>query len=131
MTTKLTIAAVCGAALLLARPNASEAGYTYESAYCTTNSDGSGYCQGTFLGFRNAPGAYDYAQFQNNTTPGYVPKIFYASYLGKLYACIPDGDIAAIWPMAMATRGYFNLVWDASGTCHNLWLNNGSYTQNF
>lgn len=129
--TKLLVAGACGALMLVARPAPSEAGYTWQTASCSANSDGSGSCAGTFLGFRNSSGASDYAQFQSNTTPGFVPQIFYAVYAGRLYSCVPDANIQAIWPMVMAARGYFSVSWDASGTCHNLWLNNGSYTQNF
>lgn len=109
----------------------SRAGYTSQSASCSKNADGSGSCSGTFLGFRNSANSGDWVYFQYNSTPGYVTYAFYANYAGVFYSCTPNSTLQAVWPMIQSNRGYFNISWDASATCTNIWINNGSYTQNF
>lgn len=129
LSPKLTGGLVVLAALLGATEG--HAGYTHQSASCFKNADGSGECRGTFAGFRASPNPGDYAYFQYNSTPGYVTYAFYATYNGVFYMCAPNATLVSMWDVIQNNRGYFNISWNASGTCTNIWINNGSYTQTF
>ena len=98
-------------------PASSLAGYAApDSAFCTKEADGSGYCRGTLRGFRKSAGANDQANF--SVKGGLVT--FSASLNGKSYACgfytRPDFGV----PFAAAvtqTNGYFLITWVADGNC--------------
>ena len=111
------------------------AGSTSESSYCYKNTDGSGGCYGTLLGFRNSTGSSsNYARFYKNTS---ASRSFYAYYTSSTttaptsYTCTPDATVSTIWDKAIRARGYFNIQWNASGSCTYLYLANGSQYTNF
>lgn len=91
-------------------------------AYCVRNSDGSGYCTGTFRGFRNATGS-SYAQFTAYPT---TLLSFYGRYGTTSVSCyrsvssstdeIGSGMIQR-WPMGAPADTYFEIDWDSSGKC--------------
>jgi hypothetical protein len=118
-------------ALLFAAP-AAEAGWSFENAGCTKNADGSGNCWGNFTGFRN---------HVSPSTHVYIQQLYYGSRgFGYSYNngtttvsgwCSPNATVASLWPMLMAHRGYFNIYWDASGVCNELYLYHGSGYSDF
>lgn len=91
-------------------------------ASCYKYSDGSGYCSGTFRGFRNAVGS-SYAQFLAYPT---TLLAFYGRYGTTSYSCyrgVSSGDDIGVhmverWPMAAAPDTYFEIDWDSGGTCN-------------
>ena len=110
------------------------AGSTTESSYCYKNTDGSGYCYGTLLGFRNNASSSTYARFYKNTS---ATRSFYAIYTpagataAQGYSCTPDATVSTLWDKAIRARGYFNIQWNSSGSCTYLYLANGSQYTNF
>ncbi|MBN1206256.1 MAG: hypothetical protein JXB05_15170 [Myxococcaceae bacterium] len=126
MVPVLAVAVLGGASL-------AHAGATYQMAYCSKSPDGSGSCNGTFLGFRNDSGASTQAYFYKNDG-GF--KSFYGAFtnpLGELVTagCIPDAATGALWSKALAHEGYFSISWDSSGTCTYLYLANSSQYSTF
>ena len=117
---------------LVAAP-AALAGYKTESAYCyKSTTDGSGYCYGNLLGFRNHAGASTYAYFTQYYSGS---KYFYAAVTSGTtttsYSCTPNAATGAQWPKALNHHGYFTIYWDSTGACYSLYLNNGSQYANF
>lgn len=110
------------------------AGSTSQSAYCNKNTDGSGSCYGTMLGFLNSAGENNYARFYKNTSG---TRSFYALYASSStttavgHSCTPNATVSAIWDKAMQHRGYFSIQWDTSGSCTYLYLSNSSQYVNF
>jgi hypothetical protein len=110
------------------------AGYTHQNASCVKNADGSGYCFGNFLGFREHAISSTYAWFSMTETGS---KTFVAHFTPSgapsfvTYTCVPDATVAAMWPQAMAHRGHFRVDWNTSGTCTELSLTNGSQYSNY
>jgi hypothetical protein len=110
------------------------AGSTTESAYCYKNTDGSGSCYGTFLGFRNHAGSGTYAYFYKHSSGS---KSFSGAYTDtstnttSYFSCTPDAATGALWTKAVAAQGYFSISWNTSGTCTYLSLYNGSLYSNF
>jgi hypothetical protein len=110
------------------------AGYTFESAACFQNADGSGYCNGTFRGWRNHAQSTAYAYFYENQSGS---RGFYARYTvpgattPSNYSCSPDASVAAMWGDALANEGRFHINWDAAGICYNLSVYNGSAYSSF
>jgi hypothetical protein len=111
-----------------------QAGSTSESAYCYKSTDGSGYCYGNFLGFRNHAGSGTKAYFYKRVdgTRNFNAAITNPSTgLTTNYSCIPDTATSALWSRALAHSGYFYVSWDATGTCTYLSLYNGSQYSTF
>jgi hypothetical protein len=110
------------------------AGSTSQSNYCYQYADGSGYCSGNFLGWRNSSTAGEYAYFYENDSGS---RSFYARYQVSgatslsTYSCIPDASVAAMWGEALSHKGQFSVYWNASGSCYSLYLYNGSQYSNF
>ena len=104
-----------------------------ESASCSKNTDGSGSCTGSLLGFRNHSAASTYARFYKHATGA---KSFTAAYTPSsgtvtYYSCTPDAAVAAIWDRAMRHRAYFSISWNADGTCTSLYLSNNTQYANY
>lgn len=109
----------------LAVPGRSEAGDTsYVSPDCVKYSDGSGYCRGSMLGFRNSPYTDAWAVFETNLTNNWT--YFFAKYNGQYFACYPDAATSARFASAMAANGYFYVRWDTTSTCTTLYVFNES-----
>jgi hypothetical protein len=123
---KKTIA-VLFALVVLASVSPSHAGYQFKSASCYRNSDGSGSCSGTLLGFRTLGTPNYYAEFFAST---WLPAAF-IGYTDTYYACTPNDAVKALWPMAMANQGEFYIAWDAHSTCTTLGLYNESSASNY
>lgn len=110
------------------------AGYTGQSAFCTAYSDGSGFCYGSFLGFRNHPNSLVFASFTDSES-GY--REFSARYApdstsaAQFYGCMPGDAVKPLWSAAIQHRGYFYISWGANGLCNRLHLANGSQYSNF
>jgi hypothetical protein len=127
MVPVLSVAVLGGASLAYA-------GATSESAYCYKNTDGSGACYGTFLGFRNHAGASTQAYFFKNDGGS---RSFFGAYTNTSTgvttsgSCTPDAATSALWSKALAHQGYFSIQWNASGVCTYLYLNNSSQYANF
>lgn len=109
----------------LAAPGRSEAGDSYSYApNCSKNADGSGYCQGSMKGFRNSTYADAYATFEINLVNNWT--YFYARYNNQSFSCYPDATTADRYAAALASNGYFYVVWNSSGTCTTLYVFNES-----
>jgi hypothetical protein len=110
------------------------AGSTSQSNHCFQNADGSGYCYGNFLGWRNSSTAGEYSYFYENDSGS---RSFYARYMVSgatslsTYSCIPDASVSAMWGEALAHKGYFSVSWNSSGACYSLSLYNGSQYANY
>jgi hypothetical protein len=98
-------------------------------ATCTKNADGSGVCSGTIKGFRNTANSTDYVEFAYNSDPSFVTRAFYASFNGQFMGCSPTATsvVSSVWPMAMDNTDSFQITWDASGTCTNIFLAHSSW----
>lgn len=123
----LSVAVLGGASLAYA-------GSTYESAYCYKSSDGSGYCYGNFLGFRNHAGGSTQAYFYKTDNGS---KSFYGAVTNTSTgtttsgSCTPDAATGALWSKAISHNGYFYVSWNTSGTCTYVYLRNSSQDTNF
>ena len=109
----------------LAAPGQSEAGDSY--AYppnCAKNADGSGYCQGSMKGFRYSPYADAWAQFEIDVANNWT--YFFAKYNSQYFSCYPNATTSDRFASAMASNGYFYVVWNSSGTCTTMYVFNES-----
>lgn len=106
---------LCAAlAMLTAVPTEAQAGYKAESSYgCHKNSDGSGFCYGSFIAFRNSPDPQAYMGVAE--TGGY--KWFQAQLNGAYYTCTPDAATGAFWGDAISAK-YVEMDWNAAGICN-------------
>jgi len=108
---------IFGLAVLV--PASSQAGYVaIDSASCTKDADGSGFCTGTLRGFRKSGGANDRATFSLQN--GLVT--FSATLNGKNYVCgfYGPADNTYAWLFAQAVtqgNGTFLIAWDTTGGC--------------
>jgi hypothetical protein len=102
-----------------------EAGAQFQSAGCVKNWDGSGYCHGSFNGFRYSSSAWAYAVFSVNS---YYDGIFSANDgLRSGWCSVPrDSALFPFFLQAATTRSYFYVSWDASARCVNLQVDNSS-----
>ena len=107
---------------------AASAGASTVYPYCVRNTDGSGYCSGSFEAFRKSPDASDYATFYAYDH-GY--KYFAARSKGLSCSCSPAYGSTAygLWQSAMSNSGAFLIQWNSAGVCTNLALYNGSQYQ--
>jgi hypothetical protein len=103
-----------------------------QNAVCLKNADGTGSCTGTFIGFRNSPGAGDYLGFEvKSQLVGTTVKpklIFGASFAGVPYSCQASEAYLSTWTMALASRGNVTVIWDKEGNCNYVDLSNSSTT---
>jgi hypothetical protein len=90
--------------------------------FCESSSTG-GECVGTMAGFRNSSYSSDYADFSWDFAAGDVG--FSAVYKGVLYTCF--GSYSSVWIPAVTDVQWFTIIWNASGTCEDMALENGSY----
>ncbi|QSQ25974.1 hypothetical protein JY651_14050 [Pyxidicoccus parkwayensis] len=110
------------------------AGLTYQGATCYQNTDGSGYCYGSMLGFREDATTTSYASFredEDGTRSFYARYTVAGSTAASSYSCIPDATVSSLWNVALSTRGYFYVAWNTAGTCTYLRVSNGSNYTNF
>lgn len=105
-------------------------------AYCTKLSDGSGYCNGSMIGFRNATDPSAYAYFGLSYSSGSLSGSFSAYLNGVYYSCtaapamyqplstsIGNGLTAVplpIWQQALTPQATFMIQWNSSGGCYYL-----------
>ena len=109
----------------LVAPGASQAGdSTQFSPDCVKYSDGSGYCRGSMKGFRNSSFADAWVQFETDVGNGWT--FFFARYNGRSFACYPDSASSARFASALASNGYFEVRWNPSAVCTNLYVYNES-----
>jgi hypothetical protein len=114
--------------------SSASAGSTFQYAYCAANADGSGYCSGNFLGFRNHAGSGTQVYFNHtdwNTKSFRVDYQASSTAAVQTFMCTPSSAVAALWSSAMSHSGYFNIEWDAAGICTRLQLYHGSQYSNF
>ncbi|WP_164016368.1 hypothetical protein [Pyxidicoccus trucidator] len=110
------------------------AGLQTRTVSCNKNTDGSGRCYGNFIGFREDAAATSSAQFRDDLAGN---RSFYAratvpgATTDTAYICIPDATVSSLWEKALSSRGFFDVRWDANGTCTYLRLTNGSLNTNF
>ncbi|MCY1020084.1 hypothetical protein [Pyxidicoccus sp. MSG2] len=110
------------------------AGLESQSATCYQNTDGSGYCYGNMIGFREDATTTSYASFredEDGTRSFYARYTVAGSTAASTYTCIPDATVSSIWNLALSSRGYFYVTWNTAGTCTYLRMSNGSNYSNF
>ncbi|MFP2906457.1 hypothetical protein ACLESD_15615 [Pyxidicoccus sp. 3LFB2] len=97
------------------------AGESYDAALCVKNADGSGYCYGTYRGFRNhwSPKTYVEFLFMSNSPPA-----FYVNYQQTSTSPVIDvtctartAAMQAMWPLLISNEQYFSVVWNSTGEC--------------
>jgi hypothetical protein len=95
-----------------------------EYGACEPSANGSpGQCYGLPLGFRNDGYSEDFVEFGWDAAGNTA--YFYGYYQNNPYSCyVPSGStLLANWGQAIgATRQYFNISWNAAGTCTGLYL---------
>lgn len=110
------------------------AGAKYEYARCVRNADNSGNCYGNMLAFRNHVHGSTFAEFGVSSDGDKVFKAGFAPSATEpavLISCTPNVKVAAFWDRALGHDGYFNVYWDAAGTCYHLYLSYGSRYSEF
>lgn len=130
-TRTLVAAVVAGTAAAVGFSSDGQAGYSSSTEYCTKQSNGSGYCEGTYGGFRNGGGSSDYFFFNtqaSGTSPAYQ---YFGAELGNTwYSCTvtsSNSSVAAAWPQSVdPTAFFFYIAWDANGNCNSIEINRGS-----
>jgi hypothetical protein len=109
---------------------ASHAGELDKTFFCFKATDGSGHCMGSLKGLRNTTDATDFGGFIENVldpSPGVRNDRFFVHFSGAFYTCnATTPGVRALWPDAVASRGGFAIVWDATGTCNYLEVDNES-----
>lgn len=125
--TKLKIAiAIFAAAAVLAPAALTHAGYVNtDSASCYKDATGAGWCTGSMRGFRNDPHWHALAQFYLSPT-GTVQ--FSANYGGLWYSCLfpTNANSTAFANFGALGNSWFYVYWNASGTCTNGYVYQGS-----
>jgi hypothetical protein len=126
---RLFLVAVVGIVTVLVSTR-SEAGWEYNFANCSKQSDGSGSCGGTFKGFRYNSDPLADAEFHMDSWPNGETSYWFQAYLNSVpYSCqATTSDVFSLWPSAMSARGEFGVYWDASGRCSFLRITNVSWT---
>ncbi len=109
------------------------AGLREDIVNCIKNPDGSGYCYGNLLAFRNHASPSTYAEFREDTrSKGFHAAFTLSSTEPIRYVfCTPNAVVEALWNKAMSHDGFFHIVWDSTGTCNYLELHHGSRWSNF
>lgn len=94
---------------------------------CSTSTDGSGYCTGTYSGARASSGDNDQVSFTMDNG-GFA--YFGAVYGTRSYSCtknVAAGSLDALaWNAAISSRNYFYVSWDSSGACTWVYIGNMS-----
>ncbi len=117
---KKRLLALVAALTLAGMTGAAHAGQVGDSAYCSKNADGSGYCYGTFAGFRNTSNYNDFAEFYSpplgNSTASFS---FYASFNGVWCSCTASASTTPAWLLttALTAHSYFSISWDSNAAC--------------
>ncbi|MFY0567908.1 hypothetical protein ACN28E_29320 [Archangium lansingense] len=104
-------------------------GARYTSAFCVRNADASGHCYGSLVAFRNHENGATSAEFSVSSDGAMLFKAEFAPTATApvtSMSCTPNAKVAAFWDKALSHHGYFNIYWDAAGTCYHLYLANGS-----
>ncbi len=117
-TRPITLFALMLGAAMLASATV-DAGYVNnDGAYCTKDSTGAGYCYGNMRGFRNDPGANTYAEFTVQQDSNFF--WFSANYNDQYFGCtFQDSSTKdAFKTLVGQTNGWFNINWDANGSCY-------------
>ena len=119
-----------GLLALLALPrNQAHAGQQFEYADCQQLADGSGFCEGNFLGFRNLPDASSYIRF---TLQPNGMRTLEALYNHRFYSCVvKDSLVTASFDMLMLHRDAFHVDWNPDGVCTAIALYHGSAYSNY
>jgi hypothetical protein len=132
MVKKLVLGMFCGIAMLAS--TSAYAGYQDSgTAQCVSNADGSGSCEGTMLGFRNAPNSA-FAYFSDDYDSLGVGLGFYAFINNNPYACsvVPGSALEGMLRRnAMIADGYFYITWDKKQNCSGARFRHGSAYKNF
>jgi hypothetical protein len=119
---KLLLLVTVAAGLLLARD--SHAGVPPSTNYggCY-QSNGSGYCYGTMLGFQTLSDPSAYAGFDYGS--GNID--FFARVNGSLYSCYAPASLYSDFALAIGSQGYFYVAF-SNGACTSLEFETTSYT---
>jgi hypothetical protein len=116
------------AAVAVTAASDASAGWTYQEANVTVNSDGSGYARGTFAGFLHSSDPNAYAAFQLYGPGNYY---FFAYLNGKYGSCAVPSSLEPQVNEAMLARAWFQVDWDTSGKCSLIWAEGGSAYSNY
>lgn len=112
--------------ITLVAPNAHAGQSNSDFAACNANGDGSGYCYGTFAGFRNASDSSALAEFISGS---HYSNEFAAYLNSQWYVCsFPQNsafDQQLIYAFASPTEE-FSISWDKGGNCTSLYVYRGS-----
>lgn len=103
------------------------AGMKLEYGDCIKNKDGSGYCYGTFRGWRNALDANQSVHFGGSYLAG--DKGVQFNWHGQALVCmVPAGSpLESWWPSTILNAtGSFAVNWNAQGQCTHVYLGNSS-----
>jgi hypothetical protein len=93
---------------------------------CATSTSG-GYCYGTFLGARTDNNNNDDAAFTMIVnTNGSVGYYFYGTYQGVNHTCTAPAPQSSAIAAGLASRGYFDVSWNAAGECTYVQIDNDS-----
>jgi len=114
---KMAIIAVLGVGILAGASAPSHAGNVItDIAFCTKDATGAGTCYGTQRGFRTSSDATAQVDFLLTMTGGIA---FVARYGGASFTCsIPSNPTTIAFANFFSTTNeWFQISWDASGTC--------------
>ncbi len=99
--------------------NTSFAGFIDENPpRCTKYADGSGTCEGTFIGFRNTANSKDNVFFQTDSR---ASEVFFAELNSQYYICFINNaspDLQKIFDLNLTGHGRFWISWDANLNCN-------------
>jgi hypothetical protein len=120
-----TTAAVLVAFSVLAVADAGRAGQSFSAgASCTSNTDGSGSCRGSYNGFLASTDVNAYAAFWNE---GATYGVFVAELDGKYYSCTSNNPGSAWFAISAGSpAASFAVSWDSTGTCNAVSMESGS-----
>lgn len=115
-------------ALLAVPQDSAFAGKEVEYAWCQTLADGSGHCEGNFLGFRNQPNSTDYISFARQPNGS---RTMSAVYEKEPYGCTATDELKMDFDLLMLHRDAFYVGWDKTGHCNLIALFHGSQYSNY
>jgi len=118
-------AAVLAAFSVIALADAGHAGESYSGgATCSTQTNGSGTCSGSFNGFLASADPNAYAAFWNEGT---AYGVFVAELNGNYYSCTSTSPAEPWFALSAAPpTTSFTISWTSAGTCSVLWMEAGS-----
>jgi len=125
MMTFKALPATLAALSVLAVADSGSAGESYSAgATCSTRTDGSGSCSGSFSGFLAAADTSAYAAFWNE---GAAYGVFVAELNGNYYSCTSTSPAEPWFALSAAPpTTSFTISWTSAGTCSALWMEAGS-----